>query len=70
MTYCRYCNDEIAFDDDHISEYSGKKIPLNAYTMEPHDCPDNPYSNNNNRIIECWDCGVKQKVMICNCYAI
>ena len=55
-TYCKYCNEEIAFDDDYISECNGKKIPLDTDTMEPHDCPDSPY-HHQNRIVECWNCG-------------
>jgi hypothetical protein len=35
LLYCRYCNEEIAFDDDYVSEYSGKKIPLDPETHEP-----------------------------------
>jgi hypothetical protein len=38
--YCKYCDEEIVFDDDYISEYSGKKIPLDAETYEPHICPE------------------------------
>jgi hypothetical protein len=34
--YCKYCDEEIVFDDDYVSEYSGKKIPLDAETYEPH----------------------------------
>jgi hypothetical protein len=57
--YCKYCGNEIEFDDYHVSEYSGKKIPLDAYPMEPHDFPENPYNNHNrnNRIVEYWTCG-------------
>ena len=40
LLYCRYCDEEITFDDDHVSEYSGKKIPLDVDTMEPHDCQE------------------------------
>ena len=27
------------FDDKHISERTGKRIPLDIETNEPHDCP-------------------------------
>ena len=41
-----------------MSERTGKKIPLDVDTGEPHDCPENPYhGNNNNRLLECWTCG-------------
>ncbi|MGH9877426.1 MAG: hypothetical protein ACRD5H_07290 [Nitrososphaerales archaeon] len=38
---CKFCGDDIYFDDDHISD-SGKKIPLDHVTGEPHDCPEKP----------------------------
>jgi hypothetical protein len=28
-----------SFDDKHISERTGKKIPLDLDTEEPHNCP-------------------------------
>ena len=40
LLYCRYCDEEIVFDDDYVSEYSGRKIPLNPETYEPHMCPE------------------------------
>jgi hypothetical protein len=36
---CRLCNQPIKFDDKHISQRTGKKIPLAVATNEPHDCP-------------------------------
>jgi hypothetical protein len=36
---CRLCNQPIKFDDKHISQRTGKKIPLDVATNEPHDCP-------------------------------
>ena len=36
-TYCKFCEEEITFSDDYTSE-SGKKIPLDADTDEPHRC--------------------------------
>ena len=36
---CRLCGEPIKFNDKHISERSGKKIPLDIDTEEPHDCP-------------------------------
>ena len=35
---CYRCDEEITFDDEHISDFSGKHIPLDPDTMEPHDC--------------------------------
>jgi hypothetical protein len=36
---CRLCQQPIKFDDKHISQRTGKKIPLDIATNEPHDCP-------------------------------
>jgi DEAD/DEAH box helicase domain-containing protein len=35
--YCRYCDEEITFDDGYVSA-SGKMIPLNPHSEEPHKC--------------------------------
>jgi hypothetical protein len=35
---CRQCGKPITFDAKHISQRSGKKIPLDKATNEPHDC--------------------------------
>ena len=36
---CRLCGERIKFDDKHVSERTGKRIPLDVDTEEPHDCP-------------------------------
>jgi hypothetical protein len=36
---CRLCGQLIKFDDKHVSESTGKKIPLDVDTDELHDCP-------------------------------
>ena len=36
---CRQCNQPITFDNKHICQRTGKKIPLDPGTNEPHDCP-------------------------------
>jgi hypothetical protein len=36
---CRQCNQPITSDNKHISQRTGKKIPLDIETNEPHDCP-------------------------------
>ena len=36
--YCRWCDSEISFNDEHVSERTGKKIPLDVETDEPHNC--------------------------------
>jgi hypothetical protein len=48
---CRQCGNPIKFDDKHVSQRTGKKIPLDVETNEPHDCParkatDFPMSGN------------------------
>jgi hypothetical protein len=40
---CNRCNEAIYFDDDYRSS-RGKKIPLDAKTKEPHDCPASDYN--------------------------
>ena len=36
---CKLCGQPITFDNKHISQRTGKKIPLDVETNEPHDCP-------------------------------
>jgi hypothetical protein len=36
---CRQCGERIKFDDKHVGQRSGKGIPLDIQTNEPHDCP-------------------------------
>ena len=35
---CRQCGQPITFANKHISQRTGKKIPLDIATNEPHDC--------------------------------
>jgi hypothetical protein len=37
---CNLCGQPITFDNKHISHRTGKKIPLDVDTDEPHDCPE------------------------------
>jgi hypothetical protein len=37
--YCNLCGQPISFDNNHISQRTGKKIPLDIETNEPRDCP-------------------------------
>src|ERR687883_1881980 len=39
---CKRCQNPIKFDDRHISQKTGKKIPLDAQTGQRHDCPALP----------------------------
>jgi hypothetical protein len=34
-----FLNQAITLDKKHISQRTGKKIPLDVQTSEPHDCP-------------------------------
>ena len=43
----------IKFDDKHISERTGKRIPLDIETNEPHDCPARRDSHNSNNHSKC-----------------
>jgi hypothetical protein len=36
---CRLCGQPIKFDKKWVSERTGKRIPLDPGTNEPHDCP-------------------------------
>ena len=38
-SFCRLCGKPIKFDDNWVSERTGRKIPLDVDTEEPHDCP-------------------------------
>ena len=37
--FCYLCGKPITFDNEHIDGRTGKKIPLDAETNEPYDCP-------------------------------
>jgi hypothetical protein len=37
--FCYLCGKPIKFDNEYINERTGKKIPLDAETNEPHNCP-------------------------------
>lgn len=36
--YCNLCDEPIKFSDEYVSERTGRKIPLDTDTDEPHDC--------------------------------
>jgi hypothetical protein len=38
-SFCFLCGNPIKFDNEYINERTGKKIPLDAETNEPHNCP-------------------------------
>jgi hypothetical protein len=43
---CKLCVQQITFDNKHISQRTGKKIPLDVATNEAHDCPARTSNNN------------------------
>ena len=44
MTVCQYgCGTELKWDKQRKSE-SGKMIPIEVSTNEPHNCPKSPYN--------------------------
>ena len=38
MLTCKFCEQSITIDYEHISQKSGKKIPLDPNSKEPHHC--------------------------------
>jgi hypothetical protein len=38
--HCRLCNAEIIFDGIQRSQRTGKQIPLDPTTKQPHNCPN------------------------------
>jgi hypothetical protein len=50
---CRLCQAPIKFSKQHISQRSGKMIPLDPLTEAPHDCPvwkrERAFNPNNNQ---------------------
>ena len=49
MASCKHCDEEITFSSEYTSPKSGKKIPLDPDTMEPHSCMEslNAWRQNN-----------------------
>ena len=45
MANCYACKAEIVFDNEHIGK-NGRKIPLDPFTKQPHDCPMREKRNN------------------------
>jgi hypothetical protein len=39
LSSCRLCGKPVKFSDKHVSQRTGRKIPLDIETGEPHDCP-------------------------------
>jgi hypothetical protein len=43
MTSCLRCQDPIYFDPSWVSEKTGRKIPLDEYSGQPHQCPKSEF---------------------------
>jgi hypothetical protein len=43
MISCLRCQDPIYFDPSWVSERSGKRIPLDEYSGQPHNCTKSEY---------------------------
>jgi hypothetical protein len=56
MIACQKCNDPIVFSDSWVSERSGKSIPLDESTHEPHICPNSTFVN---QVLQCKYCQSK-----------
>jgi hypothetical protein len=50
---CFKCNQEIKFSDYHVSERTGKKIPLDAFSEQPHKCIDSEFIS---QVLKCTHC--------------
>lgn len=55
MVSCKRCGDPIRFDDDVVSDRTGKRIPLDEDSDEPHNCRESEYFDNKSTI-ECHYC--------------
>ncbi len=54
MTFCKHCEEELTFSDEYISPKTGKKVPLDAQTMESHHCAQS---------LDAWR---KEHPLVCN----
>jgi hypothetical protein len=66
---CRQCNQPITFDNKHISQRTGKKIPLDPGTNEPHDCPvrrDQPQQQQQGQIQQTQQMQQQRRYLQCN----
>jgi len=56
LTNCKHCQQELTFDDQHVSRKSGKKIPLDAQSGEPHRCEESLDAWRANHPLKCRLC--------------
>jgi hypothetical protein len=55
MTQCKLCGETIHFDNNIVSERTGKKIPLDEGSDEPHRCAE--WEAQHRRYYPCRECG-------------
>ncbi|MGA9845137.1 MAG: hypothetical protein WBQ25_22765 [Nitrososphaeraceae archaeon] len=59
MLNCKFCQQELTFDDEHVSPKSRKKIPLNPDTMSPHRCEESLNAWRRDHQLKCRQCGTE-----------
>lgn len=57
MTACRLCGEAIHFDNNIVSQRTGKKIPLGEGTDTPHACAE--WKRRNPRFYKCKECSAE-----------
>lgn len=63
MTVCQYgCGKELTWDKSRRSD-SGKQIPLELATNEPHNCPNSPYNKSKSGQAKVTGNSTKQETM-------
>jgi hypothetical protein len=63
MTECQYgCGKELTWDKSRRSD-SGKMIPIDTATNEPHNCPNSPYNKSKSGQAEATGNTAKQQTM-------
>jgi hypothetical protein len=55
MTQCKLCGETIHFSNDVVSERTGKKIPLEEGSDDPHRCAE--WEALHRKYYTCKDCG-------------
>ena len=57
MTACRLCGETIHFDNNIVSERTGKKIPLDEGSDDPHRCAE--WEAQHRRYYNCRECNAE-----------
>lgn len=59
MLNCKYCSQELTFDDNHVSKKTNKKIPLDIISGEPHRCQEGLQAYRSEHPLRCRQCGAE-----------